>query len=300
MTTAPHDLLPRALPHSARRNRRAWWPCLRDTWAAMSRDNVSIMAAGTAYYAMLSIFPGMSALVLTYGLVADPETIERHIGALSAVMPGEADKLLSDQLHTLIAAPREKLGIGLIISVVFAVWSAMSASSAIMQALTVAYEGRERRGVLRFYGTSLLLTVGISAFALFALLLIAGVPAAVAMLPMPEAWRQALPLAEWPILALLTPFALGTLYRVAPHRERPGWEFVRVGTIAASLLWLAGSAAFSFYASHFGSYDRTYGSLGAIVVLLVWFYVSAYIVLAGAELNREIIRPNDAPPPQEP
>jgi membrane protein len=246
---------------------------------------------------MLSIFPGMSAVVLTYGLIADPATIERHLWSLSGILPDEATKLLSGQLDTLISAPREKLGIGLIISVLFAVWSAMSATSAIMQALTAAYEGAEQRGVLRFYGTSLLLTVGLAVFGIFALLLIAGIPAAVATLPMPEAWRQALPFAEWPILAALTPLALGTLYRVAPHRKGASWDFLRPGTIAASLLWLVGSAGFSFYAAHFGSYDRTYGSLSAIVVLLVWFYASAYIVLAGAELNREITRPDRAPPP---
>ena len=259
-------------------------------WSALGRDNISILAAGAAYYAMLSIFPGMTALVLTYGLIADPVTIERHIDVLAGVLPGEALKLVSDQLHVLVTAPPEKLGIGLVVSVLLAVWSATSATAAMMNALTVAYAGRERRGFLHFYGLAVALTIGEGLFGLVALLLIAGLPAAMAHLPVPELWRWLLPLIRWPVLAVLVLLGLGTFYRLAPNRDRERWDFLWVGTICASLLWLAGSAAFSFYAEHFGSDDRTYGSLGAVAVMLVWLYVTAYIILAGAELNGEIGR----------
>lgn len=280
--------------NAPRTRRVGFWRVLSQVWRALGEDNISIMAAGTAYYLILSIVPAMTALVLTYGLVADPITIERHINALSGVMPGEALKLLSDQLHVLVSAPHEGLGIGLVLSVLIALWSAMNSTVALMTALTVAYEGREGRGVLHFYGLAIGLTVGTVLFGLAALLLIAGVPAAAATLPMPEFWRQLLPLARWPMLVVLALLGLGTLYRIAPHRKSPGWDFLRAGTIAASLLWLTGSAAFSFYVAHFGSYDRTYGSLGAVAILLVWLYVSAYIVLAGAELNGELVRSEES------
>jgi membrane protein len=276
---------------SAARMKRTGWTQRFGTqrigrvWRALARDNISIMAAGIAYYAMLSIFPGMSALVLTYGLVADPLTIAHHIDALSGVLPNEALKLLSDQLHALISAPSEKLGIGLVVSVLIALWSSTSGTSAMMNALTIAYKGKEARGVLHFYGLSIALTVGGVIFLLIALVLIAGVPAMATHLPLSEFWRQFLPLVRFPVFALFALLGLGTLYRLAPDRKRPAWDFFRAGTIAATLLWLAGSAAFSFYASHFGSYDRTYGSVGAVALLLVWLYVTAYIVLAGAELN---------------
>jgi len=270
--------------------RRAWRRRLVRVWNALGRNHVSILAAGAAYYAMLSIFPAMSAVVLTYGLVADPMTIERNIDALAGVLPGEALKLVSDQLHVLVTAPPEKLGFGLVISVLLAVWSATSSTAAMMNALTVAYEGRERRGFFHFYGLAIALTVGEGLFGLVALLLIAGVPAAMAQVPVPELWRWLLPLIRWPILAALALLGLGTLYRLAPDREDNSWDILRIGTVFASVLWLAGSAAFSFYAEHFGSYDRTYGSLGAVVVMLVWLYVTAYIILAGAELNGDIGR----------
>jgi membrane protein len=265
----------------------------------MSRDNISIMAAGIAYYGMLSIFPGMSALVLSYGLVSDPQIIERHVDGLAGVLPGEALKLLSAQLTTLVSAPSENLGLGLVVSLLIAVWSSTSATSAMMNALTIAYEGREERGILHFYGLSIALTVGGVVFLLLALVLIAGVPAAATQLPLPDSWRELLSLVRFPLLALISLLGLGTLYRLAPDRQRPAWDFFRPGTIAASLLWLAGSSAFSFYASHFGSYDKTYGSLGAFVILLVWLYVTAYIVLAGAELNGESLRHDDGGQPAD-
>jgi membrane protein len=270
--------------------RRVWWRRLVRVWNALGRNNISILAAGAAYYAMLSIFPAMSAVVLSYGLVADPLTIERHIDVLAGVLPAAALKLLADQLHVLVTAPSEKLGLGLIVSVVLAVWTATSATTAMMNALTVAYEGRERRGFFHFYGLAIALTGGQGLFGLVALLLIAGVPPAVAHLPVPELWRWLLPLVRWPILAALALLGLGMFYRWAPSRDDKDWDILRVGTISASLLWLAGSAAFSFYAGHFGSYDRTYGSLGAVAVMLVWLYVTAYIILIGAELNGDIGR----------
>lgn len=275
---------------TGRQWRRAWWQRLVRVWSALGRNNISILAAGAAYYAMLSIFPAMTAVVLTYGLVADPLTIERHIDVLAGVLPGAALKLVADQLHVLVTAPPEKLGLGLIVSVLLAVWTATSATTAMMNALTVAYEGREKRGFFHFYGLAIGLTVGQGLFGLVALLLIAGVPTAVAHLPVPELWRWLLPLIRWPILAALALLGLGTLYRLAPSREDNDWDILRVGTIFASLLWLASSAAFSFYAEHFGSYDRTYGSLGAVAVMLVWLYVTAFIILIGAELNGDIGR----------
>lgn len=239
---------------------------------------------------MLSIFPAMSALVLTYGLIADPESIEHHIDVLRDVLPSEALQLVADQLHVLVTAPPAKLGIGLIVSVLFALWAATGASTAMMNALTIAYEGKETRGALHFYGLALGLTAGFATFAVIALLLVAGVPAAMAEIPEPSPWGDILPQLRWPLLAVLVIVGLGTLYRLAPSRRQPSWDFLRAGTVSAGFLWLIGSGAFSFYVAHFGSYDETYGSLGAVAVLLVWFYLTAYVVLAGAELNRELIR----------
>jgi len=268
--------------------RPGWWTILTNFWARLDRDHVSIMAAGTAFYALLSIFPGMSTLISIYGLVADPATIETQLNSFSGVLPQEALKLLSDQLHALVAAPRDKLGLGLLVSLLIALWSATSGTGSLMQALTVAYEERENRGILSFYGRAIALTIGVGVFALLSLFLIAGIPAVIGSLPLSELSRDRISLIRWPLLAILAVVALGVLYRYGPARRSPCWNCLSMGTIAAAVLWLAGSAGFSFYVARFSSYDKTYGSLGAVVILLMWFYVTAYIILAGAELNAEI------------
>jgi membrane protein len=268
--------------------RPGWWTILKNFWAEIDRDHVSIMAAGIAFYALLSIFPGMSALISIYGLVADPAAIENQLNSLSGVLPQEALKLLSDQLHALAAAPRDKLGFGLVVSLVIALWSATSGTGALMQALTVAYEERENRGLLTFYGRAITLTLGVGLFALLSLFLIAIIPAVIGSLPISELWRDRISLIRWPLLAILAILALCVLHRYAPARRNPCWHCFSAGTIGAAVLWLVGSAGFSFYVARFSSYDKTYGSLGAVVVLLMWFYVTAYIILAGAELNSEI------------
>jgi len=268
--------------------RPRWSRILADVWAELDQDHISILAAGVAFYSFLSIFPGMSALISLYGLVADPAVVERQLAAVAWVLPQEAMRLLSDQLHTLVAAPPAKLGLGLIVSLGIALWSAMSGIGTLMQALTVAYEQDERRGLIGFYVQSAALTLGIGGFALVSLFLIAVVPAIVEWLPLPAGWDETIALVRWPILAGLAMVALALVYRFAPSRPVPCWHWFRAGTITAALLWLIGSAGFSFYVSRFGSYDKTYGSLGAVVVLLMWFYLGAYIVLLGAELNSEV------------
>jgi len=269
-------------------DRPGWGRILANTWAELDRDHVSIMAAGIAFYALLSIFPGMSALISIYGLAADPAVIERQLNAISGILPQEALTLLSDKLHTLVAAPPGRLGLGLVVRLSITIWSATSATGVLMQALTIAFEEKETRGPIRFYLRAIGLTVGVGLFAVLSLFLIAVVPALIGALPLPELWRDRISLIRWPILAGLVLLALGLVYRFAPARRTPRWHWLSPGTVGAALLWLIGSAGFSFYVARFGSYDKTYGSLGAVVILLMWFYLTTYIVLAGAELNSEI------------
>jgi len=260
---------------------------LARVWRELDRDHVSVMAAGVAFYSFLSIFPAMSALISVYGLVANPAVIEKQIVNLAGVLPASALELLSAQLEALISAPQGKLGIGLVISLLLAFWSAMSGIGTLMQALTVAYEETETRGVLSFYGQNAALTACAGAFALVALFLIAVVPAMLDSLPFPPTWQDGIALVRWPILAALVFLALAFSYRFAPSRQAPHWHWFAPGTVAAAALWLAGSAGFSLYVTEFASYNKTYGSLGAVVVLMMWLYVSAFIILAGAELNSE-------------
>lgn len=267
--------------------RPGWGRILANTWGELDRDHVSIMAAGVAFYGLLAIFPGMSALISIYGLAADPTVIETDLSSLSGMLPQEALKLLSDQARALIADPPAKLGIGLVVSLLLTLWSATSGASTLMQALTVAYEETDDRGIAGFYLRAIALTIAITVFAVLSLFLVAVVPAIIDRLPIPASSRSTFGLVRWPLLAALVLFALALVYRFAPARRNPCWSWFSPGTVAATLFWLLGSAGFSFYVAHFSSYDKTYGSLGAVVILLMWFYVGAFIVLAGAELNSE-------------
>src|SRR3989440_6133331 len=187
--------------------RPGWWAILTNFWAEIDRDHVSIMAAGVAFYTLLSIFPGMSALISVYGLVADPMTIENQLNSLAGVLPQEALKLLSDQLHALVAAPRDKLGLGLVVSLLLALWSATSGTGALMQALTVSYEERENRGLLSFYGRAIALTVGVGLFAVLSLFLIAVLPAIIDTLPLSELLRVPLSIVPRPPFPRVAPRA---------------------------------------------------------------------------------------------
>jgi len=268
--------------------RSEWGRIITNVWTCIDHDHISIMAAGVAFYTLLSIFPAMSALISIFGLVADPQVIERQLADLSEVLPQDVLMLVSDQLHNLIAAAPGRLGVGLTVSLTLALWSATSGTGTLMQALTVAYEEKNTRGVIAFYLRAITLTIAIGIFGLVSLFLIAVVPVVLDWLPIPSLWRTSVALIRWPILAGLVFVALSLVYRFAPARQAPRWHWLSPGTIAAALLWLIGSAGFSFYVERFASYDKTYGALGAVVVLLMWLYVSAYIVLAGAELNSAV------------
>jgi len=267
-----------------------WGHILLHIYHETNRDSVSVMAAGVAFWTFLSIFPAMSALISIYGLVSDPAVIATHFASLAGVLPQSALELVGEQMNRLISAPSQALGLGLVISLLLALWYSMSGTGTLMQALTVAYEEEDTRSILAYYAQSAALTIGIAVFGLLSLFLVAVVPAVLEWLPFPKGWRDLIGLVRWPILGVLLILALGTIYRFAPARRHPCWHFSSAGTIAAATLWLAGSAGFSYYVANFASYDKTYGSLGTVVVLLMWLYLSSFIVLVGAELNSELER----------
>ncbi len=254
----------------------------------ISRNNISLLAAGEAFYAFLAIPSAITAVVSLYGLMSNPEDVQRQVQVLQGVMPTEAINLISGQLHKLVGHSNETLGLGFIISILVALWSAQSGTSSMMKALDIAYEEPEKRGLLRFYATAFALTVATVVFAVAALALIAVLPAALNLLPFGQFGKTFAALVRWPVLLIMVMLVLAVIYRYAPSRRQPRWRWVSWGAVAAAILWIVGSVLFSIYVTHFAHYDRSYGSLGAVVVLLLWLYLSSYSVLLGAELNAEI------------
>ncbi|MGD9616363.1 MAG: YihY/virulence factor BrkB family protein [Alphaproteobacteria bacterium] len=272
------------------KQRLRWGRILANVYNEANRDNVSVMAAGVAFWTFLSIFPGLSALISIYGLVSDPVIIANQVASLAGILPQSTLDLVYNELNRLISASSQTLGLGLVISLLLALWYSMSGTGTLMQALNVAYEERDTRGILAYYAQSAALTIGIAVFGLLSLFLVAVIPAVLESLPFLKVWRDLIGLVRWPILAVLLILALGIIYRFAPARRNPCWHLFSPGTIIAGTLWLLGSAGFSYYVANFAGYDKTYGSLGTVVVLLMWLYLSSFIVLIGAELNAEIER----------
>lgn len=256
----------------------------------ISADNLSIISAGVAFYALLAIFPGLIALVGLYGLVFDPQQVSQHLSALTAVLPGEAANLIGQQLGEVTTMERTSLGVGSIAAVLLALWSASAGMRTLMTALDVAYGEKETRGTVKFYGTSLLLTLGAVLGVIVAIATIVAVPVALQYVGFDRDVENVVAYGRWPLLAAVMLAGLAIVYRYGPDRRRPQWRWVSWGAVIATLLWIASSALFSLYVTRFGDYNKTYGSMGAVVILMTWFLLTAYIFLIGAEINAEMER----------
>jgi membrane protein len=267
---------------------RGWWDILMRVKDEVSKDNLSVLAAGVGFYSLLAIFPALAAAVSIYGLVLDPHDVERQLSMVIGLIPEQARAIITDQLAAITSKPRQSLGFSVLFALAFALWSASAAVKTLMTGLNVVYDEPERRGFISFNATALVLTLGGIVFGLIALSLIAALPAVVKFVGLPHKIETAILLARWPLLAIAVMFALAALYRFGPSREKPRWVWVSWGAVLATVLWLAVSAAFSFYVSNFGSYNETYGTLGAVIILLMWFYLTGYVVLVGGELNAEM------------
>ncbi len=267
---------------------KGWWQVAERVWSESGRDNLSVVAAGCAFFALLAIFPVLSALVSIYGLTANPDTVEQNFGMLRSVLPPPASEIVMAQIHRIAAASSGRLGWSLAVSLGLALWSALAGTQAMMAALNIAYEEPENRSLFRYYLNAVTFTiVGIvgGVVMLFAILY---VPILFAFAGASRAYELAIAAGRWPFLALFVLLILSLLYRYGPCRRAAKWHWVSVGSVFAMVVWLLASAGFSLYVSHFANYDRIYGSLGAVVILLFWLYMSFYIVLLGAEINAEL------------
>ncbi|QHD67970.1 YihY family inner membrane protein [Sphingobium yanoikuyae] len=274
---------------------RAWWEILKRVYAAMSANHLGLLSAGVAYYAFLSIAPLLAAVVLTYGLVGDPEIVARHMQAIITVVPADAAQLINDQLLGMVSARKPAIGFGLFLALGLAVYGATRAASAIMEALNIVYAQKEGRNIFAFYRVSM----GITFSAV--LVVVAGVVTATIIGLLQKLltnWGPgvlfAIKATTWICAGLLASSIFGLIYRFGPHRRRVQWQWLTVGSIAATLFWLVATLGVSFYVSTFGDYNKTYGSLAAVVILQLWLFVSAYIVLLGAQINAEAERQTSA------
>jgi membrane protein len=269
---------------------RGWFAVLKRVKAEVKEDNVPLLAAGVAFYAMLALFPAIIAVVTIYGMVADPAQVESQVNEFAKGLPAGADQLITEQLKNVVNAGEQSLSIGLALSLLAVFWSVSSGVQGLVKSLNLVYDERETRGFLKLRGLSLLLTLGAIVVVVVALVLIAVFPGVIDDLELGQAGELAASVVRWVVLALLVLAALAVVYRFAPDRANPRWRWVSWGAVVALVLWLLGSVGFSWYVDNFGKYNQTYGALAAVIILLLWLFLSSFAVLLGAEFDAETER----------
>ncbi len=267
---------------------RGWLQIGKRVFHQISEDRVLAEAAGVTFYVLLAIFPALGALVSLYGLISDPKTIASQLSSVSGFLPQGGVQILHEQLQSLTSKPSKGLGLGALVGLLTSLWSANAGIKALFDALNVVYAEKEQRSFIRRTLLTLAFTLGGIVFLIIALAGVVVVPAVLAFIGFGSTASTLLNLARWPAMLVMLSFFLAAVYRYGPSRAQPRWRWVSWGGVGATLLWLLVSVAFSYYVSNFGNYNKTYGSLGAAIGFMTWIWLSASVVLIGAELNGEM------------
>lgn len=269
---------------------RDWWIVIKRTVREIGDDHVSIIAAGVAFFCLLAIFPLLTACLSIYGFFADPQQVQDMLHSVSTVLPGDAWSIVNDQINAVVSAPGSKLGLGIAIGLMIALWSAGAGIRAIMRAMNVAYGEKEQRNVATFYALAGSMTLSMIVFMWVALVVIIGVPSLLALLNLEGLTKTFTRVVPWVLLISMFAFASGILYRFGPSRRPAKKRWVLPGILLTTLSWLALSYGFSKFVAAFGNYNAIYGSLASVIILLIWFWLTAFVVIVGAELNAELER----------
>jgi membrane protein len=267
---------------------RGWLQIVKRAWAENNADQMPIIGAGVAFFAFLAIFPALIATISLYGLVASPEEVAAQIESLSAQLPEDAQSLLGQQLTNITENSGGALTVSLIISILAALWSASGGTGNLITAVNVAYDEVETRSFIKRKALALGLTLGAIVFVLVTFGLIAVVPVVLDALPLGVFGTILAQVVRWVLLLGVVAGSLAVLYRVAPDRDNPRLRWVSLGSIVVTVIWAVVSLLFSLYVDNFGSYDKTYGAIAGVIVLMLWLYLTCYLVLLGAEINSEM------------
>jgi membrane protein len=270
---------------------KALWRGVLDT---ATSDRISLVAAGCAFYAMLALFPALSLVISLYGLFFDVATVQPQLAVLEAVMPAGGFRLIAARVQELIAKPTSLLGWGAGVSATLALWSASAGIRAVLGALNLAHGQHERRHPLLFYATALMLTVGAILAVIVGIAFLVLLPSLLDIMGLEPLESALARLASVVLLLVSVLLSIGLLYRFGPARRPRFWRLVSPGSVTATLLWVLASALFSYYVRRLGAFDENYGPLGAAIGLLMWLYVSVYVILLGAELDAELARRREA------
>jgi len=261
-----------------------FWRLVRE----ISEDRVTLIAAGSAFYLLLALFPALAAFVSLYGIVSDPTTVTAQIQFLTGLIPAGGLEIVNSQLTSLSLQPRDALSFGFIFSLAFALWSANNGIKTLFEALNVAYEETEKRGFVKLHLVTFAFTLGALMIGIVIFAAIGLVPAILALFPLGNLIEALIRILRWPLLLIFVCCGIAVLYRYGPSRTRAKWRWITWGGTFATIAWFAMSIGFSYYLENFANYNAVYGSLGAVVGFMMWAWLSMTIMLVGAELNAEI------------
>jgi membrane protein len=279
----------RAADRAAKIPAKGWKDVAWRVYDGLQNDRVLLVAAGVTFYALLALFPATAAIVSLYGLFADASTINEHLRQISGFLPEGALDVIGDQVKRIASKGQGTLGLTFIGTLALSLWGANAGTKSIFDALNIIHKEREKRSFVRLTLWSLTFTLGATALVLVAIAGIVAVPLALKLLGIPtQSATGFLTLLRWPLMYLFILFALACLYRYGPSRSRPQWRWVTWGSAIAGGIWIVGSLLLSWYVANFGTYNATYGSLGAVIGFMVWMWLSTIIVLMGGEINAEM------------
>jgi membrane protein len=268
---------------------KGWKDIAWRVYDGVQNDRVLLVSAGVTFYGLLALFPATAAIVSLYGLFADANSINEHLGLISGFLPEGALQLIGDQVKRITAQPQGTLGLAFFGTLALSLWGANAGTKAIFDALNIIYKEREKRGLMGLTLTSLMFTLGAIVVVIIAMASIVAAPVALKLFGIaPQSATSWLTMLRWPLLYLVILFALACLYRYGPSRNKPQWRWVTLGSAIAGGVWIVGSLLLSWYVANFGTYNATYGSLGAVIGFMIWMWLSTVVLLAGAEINAEM------------
>ncbi|WP_415026626.1 YihY/virulence factor BrkB family protein [Bradyrhizobium sp.] len=267
---------------------KGWKDILWRVYANIGDHRILALAAGMTYYSILAIFPALAALVAIYGIFTDPGAIAKHLDDIAGFVPGGAIDVAREQLTRVASKGNQALGMTFAVGLVISLWSANAAMKALFDTLNIVYGEQEKRSFVKLNALSLSFTIAGIAFVLAALTAVVALPVVLDYLYLSNFADLLVRIARWPAMFVALAVAISFVNRFGPSREAPRWHWITWGSAAATMLWLAASGLFSWYASSFGTFNATYGSLGAVIGFMTWLWISAIVILLGAELNAEM------------
>lgn len=273
---------PRQIP------KKGWKEILLRVKDDIGNDNLSIISAGIAFFLFLALFPAIGALLSIYGLVMDPQHVQEQVSQLTGILPEQGQQFLSGMLENVAGQSNSALGWGVALSVLLSLWSANAGTKALFKGVNIVYDETDTRSFIKETAITLAFTLVAIVVFIICISVIVAIPALIGSLGLPAVVVTVVEWVRWLILGAIVVFSIAAVYKYAPVRDNPMFKWVSWGALIATILWLVGSVLFSFYVSNFGNFDETYGAVAAVIIMMLWLYLTCFLILIGAEINAEM------------